>query len=160
MFLATLHSMLDLSSPARDWTHAPCVGRAESYPLDHQESRCCIACAGCHHEERGSRDDQAKFPLSGVPDPTPIASAPVTLSQPRMCDLCFWQNEMFNHLGMFRLVCVQSLSFVRLFVPLWTVARQSPLTVGFSRQEYWSELPFPPPGNRPNPGIEPPAPAL
>ena len=45
-------------------------------------------------------------------------------------------------------------------MPLWTVARQSPLSMGFSRQEYWSELPFPPPGNRPNPGIVPPAPAL
>ena len=80
----------------------------EGQSLTHWTTRkiaACISCAGCHHEERGSRDDQAKFPLSGVPDPTPIASAPVTLSQPRMCDLCFWQNEMFNHLGMFRLVC-------------------------------------------------------
>ena len=52
--------------------------------------------------------------------------------------------------------CVLShFSHVRLFVTLWTVARQAPLTMGFSRQEYWSELPCPPPGDLPHPGIEP-----
>ena len=43
---------------------------------------------------------------------------------------------------------------VRLFTTPWTVAHQSPLSMGFSRQEYWSGLPFPPPGDLPNPGIE------
>ena len=38
---------------------------------------------------------------------------------------------------------------------LWTVAHQAPLSMGFSRQEYWSELPCPPPGDLPNPGVEP-----
>ena len=42
----------------------------------------------------------------------------------------------------------------------WTVARQAPLSMGFSRQEYWSRLPFPSPGDLPNPGIEPQSPAL
>ena len=42
----------------------------------------------------------------------------------------------------------------------WTVARQAPLSMGFSRQEYWSGLPFPSPGGLPNPGIEPMYPAL
>ena len=37
----------------------------------------------------------------------------------------------------------------------WTVAHQAPLSMGFSSQEYWSGLPFPPPGDLPNPGIEP-----
>ena len=37
----------------------------------------------------------------------------------------------------------------------WTVTRQAPLSMGFSRQEYWNGLPFPPPGNLPNPGIKP-----
>ena len=48
---------------------------------------------------------------------------------------------------------------VRLFVTLWTVAHQAPLSMGYSRQEYWSGLPFPPPGDLPNPGIEPMLPA-
>ena len=41
----------------------------------------------------------------------------------------------------------------------WTVDRQAPLSMGFSRQEYWSALPFPPPGDLPDPGIEPKSPA-
>ena len=42
----------------------------------------------------------------------------------------------------------------------WTVAHQTPLSMGFSRQEYWSGLPFPLLGELPNPGIEPGSPAL
>ena len=42
-----------------------------------------------------------------------------------------------------------------LFVTLWIVARRVPLSMGFSRQEYWSGLPFPSPGDLPDPGIEP-----
>ena len=48
-----------------------------------------------------------------------------------------------------------SLSCVRLFETPWTVAHQFPLPMGFPRQEYWGVLPFPPPGDLPNPGIEP-----
>ena len=46
-------------------------------------------------------------------------------------------------------------SRVRLFATLWTRACQAPLSMGFSRQEYWSELPFPPPGDLSHPGMEP-----
>ena len=46
-------------------------------------------------------------------------------------------------------------SRVRLCVTLWTVAHQAALSVGFSRQEYWSGLPCPPPGDLPDLGIEP-----
>ena len=46
------------------------------------------------------------------------------------------------------------------FATLWTVARQTPLSMKFSRQEYWSGLPFPSPGDLPDPGIEPRFPAL
>ena len=49
-------------------------------------------------------------------------------------------------------VCAQLLSCVRLFVTPWTVARQAPLSTGFSRQNYWSGLPCPPPGDLPDPG--------
>ena len=52
-------------------------------------------------------------------------------------------------------VCAQLLRHVRRFAAPWTVARQAPVPVGFSRQEYWSGLPSPPPGDLPNPGIEP-----
>ena len=46
------------------------------------------------------------------------------------------------------------LSHVRLFETAWTVAGQAPLSVGFSRQEYWSVLPCSPQGELPDPGIE------
>ena len=55
---------------------------------------------------------------------------------------------------------VKSLSRVQLFATPWTVAYQAPLSTGFSRQEYWSGLPFPSPGDLPNPRIELRSPAL
>ena len=54
----------------------------------------------------------------------------------------------------------KSLSCVRLFVTPWTGAYQAPLSMRFFRQEYWSGLPFPSPGDLPDPGIEPRCPAL
>ena len=55
---------------------------------------------------------------------------------------------------------VKLLSFVRLFAAPWTVAHQAPPPMEFSRQEYWSGLPFPSPGDLPDPGIEPWSPSL
>ena len=57
-------------------------------------------------------------------------------------------------------VKVKSFSCVRLFATPWTVAYQAPPFMGFSRQEYWSGLPFPSPGDLPNPGIKPRSPAF
>ena len=54
----------------------------------------------------------------------------------------------------------KSLSRVGLFVTPWTVAYQASLSMGFSRQEYWSGLPFLSPGDLPDPGIEPGSPTL
>ena len=67
------------------------------------------------------------------------------------------RNEVLTHatnerpLKIFS-VCGQSLSHVPLFANPWTVARQAPLSMGSSRQEYWSRLPFPTPGDLPDPG--------
>ena len=55
---------------------------------------------------------------------------------------------------------MKSLSRVRLLVTPWTAAYQAPLSMGFSRQEYWSGLPLPSPGDLPKPGMEPASPAL
>ena len=66
-------------------------------------------------------------------------------------------------MAFFYLLCVFMLhcfSHVQLCVTLWTVAHQAPLSMGFSRQEYWSGLPCPSPGDLPDPGIEPMSPAL
>ena len=60
------------------------------------------------------------------------------------------------HSSIYTFMCVlHRFSRVQLFVTLWTVACQAPLSMGFSRQEYWSGLPCPPPGDLPNPGVEP-----
>ena len=65
-----------------------------------------------------------------------------------------------NLLAMQEKVKVKSLSRVQLFATPWTVAYQAPLSMGFSRQQYWSGLPFPSPGDLPDPGIKPRSPAL
>ena len=72
----------------------------------------------------------------------------------------FW--FIILHLGLYALRSdeVKSLSCVWLFATPRTVARQVPLSMGFSRQEYWSGLPFPSPGDLPYSGIEPGSPAL
>ena len=76
----------------------------------------------------------------------------------------FWKNSKHaeklkgytTNICMCRLSCF---SRVWLFATPWTVAHQAPLSMGFSRQEYWSGLPCPPPGDLPNPGIKPASPA-
>ena len=55
-------------------------------------------------------------------------------------------------------VCVCVFSHVQVFETQWTLAQQSPLSMIFSRQEYWSRLPFPPPGDLPQPEIKPMSP--
>ena len=57
-------------------------------------------------------------------------------------------------------VCVLSCSVVSNLATSWTVACQAPLSMGFPRQEYWSGLSFPPPGDLPDPGIEPSSPVV
>ena len=62
-----------------------------------------------------------------------------------------------THEWIWRTLCTYMLSYfscVQLFVTPWTAASQVPLFMGFSRQEYWSGLPYPPPGDLPDPGIE------
>ena len=55
----------------------------------------------------------------------------------------------------FLCMCAKSFSHVQLSVTLWTISCQVPLSMGFSRQEYWSGLFCPPPGDLPDPGVEP-----
>ena len=61
---------------------------------------------------------------------------------------------------LFIFVVVSLLSHIWLFATPWTVAHQPPLSMGISRQDYWSGLPCPPPGDLPNPGFKPTPPAL
>ena len=63
-----------------------------------------------------------------------------------------WVLYQLSHQG---LCMLNHFIHVQIFATLWTVACQAPLSIGFSRQQYWSGLPCPPPGDLPNPGIEP-----
>ena len=74
-------------------------------------------------------------------------------------DFYFLFNNSHNYHMDFSLDLVVSQSCSTLWTP-WTVARQFPPSMGFSRQEYWSGLPFPSPGGLPDPGIETGCPAL
>ena len=83
-------------------------------------------------------------------------------SSPKSYTIIKMKRQISSFLGTFftSLVKVKSLSRVRLFVTPWTVAHQAPPSMGISRQEYWSGLPFPSPGDLPNAGIKPGSPAL
>ena len=70
------------------------------------------------------------------------------------------ESNRYLHTSANELCCAESLSHAQLFVTPWTVAHQAPLSIGFPRQESWSGLPFPSPGDLPDPGIKPRLPAL
>ena len=71
-----------------------------------------------------------------------------------MINFC-WGIVGLQYCVSFNMCACCRLSRVQLFATPWTVAQQAPLSVGFSRQEYWSGLSFPPPGDLPDPEIEP-----
>ena len=88
-------------------------------------------------------------PPSGI-----LKIAAVSLEGYHLCSgLGFQQNG--TGYSLLRACMRWPLSCVRLFVATWTRAHQTPLSMEFSRQEYWSGVPFPPPGDLPDPKIEP-----
>ena len=99
------------------------------------------------HTHTHSHSIMPPFPTSPTPPPgktrceTPLPRKPLHRLYRSLASPCARLLSRFNH--------------VRLFATPWTVACQAPLSMGFSRQEHWSGLPCPPPGNLPNPGIEP-----
>ena len=70
------------------------------------------------------------------------------------------RNKSLNHEREYHYRARVFSSHIQLFATQWTVTCQAPLSIGFSRQEYWGGLPFPPPGDLPDPGITPVSPAL
>ena len=91
-------------------------------------------------------------PIDGSPWGSPIP----WILQARTLE---WAAISFSNAWKWK-VKVKSLSRVRLLATPWTVAYQAPPPMEFSRREYWSGVPFPSPGDLPNPGIEPRSPAL
>ena len=78
----------------------------------------------------------------------------------KILDAWGWCTGTTQRDGMGREEGSKSLSYVRLFAAPWTIARQAPMSMELSRQEYWSGLPFPSPEDHPNPEIKPGSPAL
>ena len=85
-------------------------------------------------------------------------------TSPRVTCVCLLALQLSNcSFGLFETsvkVKVKPLSRVQLFATPWTVGHQARASMGLPRQEYWSGLPFPSPGDLPDPGIEPGSPAL
>ena len=103
---------------------------------------------------------------------TPVSFCTVLLLSQQSIVLCYvslflfqkettLDQETYPLLNIICCVCTQLLRRVQLFAIPWTVvAHQAPLSLGFPKQEYWSGLPFPSPGDLPNPGIKLASPAL
>ena len=83
-----------------------------------------------------------------------------SLRRQALCAWCTSLLKLCDHLLFPLCVLVKLLSRVQLLGIPWTVAYQAPPSMEFPRQEYWSGLPFPSPGNLPDPGIKPRSPAL
>ena len=106
-----------------------------------------VKASACKVGDLGSIPGSGRFPGEG--------NGTIFLKLIWLRSSCFWRSMPVNMLSHF--------SRVWLFATLWTVARQAPLSMEFSRQEDWSGLPFPSPGGLPDPGIKlksPASPAL
>ena len=100
------------------------------------------------------------FPLEETGSVVSVAYQPRAERWTRSFWLCYFARLLKQSAANGVCMCAQLLSCVRLLVTLWPVAHQAPPSMGFPRQESWSGLPFPPPGNLPDPGMEPASPAL
>ena len=101
---------------------------------------------------------------ASVPPWSPVHSADGEVMRRNIleADLAWLPNLVHPPLSILskEFVAVWSLSHIQLFASPWNVAHQAPLSMGFSRQKYWSGLPFPPSGDFPYPGIKPTSLAL
>ena len=94
------------------------------------------------------------------PSPEDLPDPGTELASPSLAEFGLFATESPGALRFYKVkVKVKSVMSNSLETP-WTVAYQAPLSAGFSRQEYWSGLPFPSPGALTNPGIKPGSPAL
>ena len=110
----------------------------------------------CAQEQLSHHLYLLEAPPGMIPPPTTAVHPTAFYSTHQTLYICWF---CLTALSFFCLICgdLVTKSCPTLATP-WTVAHQAPLSMGFSRQEYWSGLPFPPPGDLPIPGIEPASP--
>ena len=131
--------------------------------------QCIYSIVSCTEVSAGFQINGGKYPIHRSVNGISLFSPNLYIDSYRL----FWRNSYFTRFVSYgfqwHCLCSQKekernkvklLSCVRLFVTPWTVAYRAPPSMGFSRQKYWSRLPFPYPGDLPNPGIEPGSPAL
>ena len=139
------------SSRPRDWTWVSCI-TGDSLLLNHGGSPIYTYAAAA------AKSLQSCPTLCNPIDSSPQGSPVPGILQARTLE---WVAISFTmHESEKWKLKVKSLSPVWLFATPWTAAYQAPPSMGFSRQEYWSGLPLPSPGDLPDPGIEPGSPAL
>ena len=158
------------SSPIRYWMGSPAL-QADSFCLSHQGSPSlgwALRKLRVWEYQRLAPNSWGAYQRNDFNEPR-LLYLPINIKATNSLTWDTWLSLINNHLLMFRLssLCckvkwskVKSLSSVRLFVTPWTVAYHTPPSMGFSRQEYWSRVPFLPPEDLPDPGIEPRCPAL
>ena len=130
--------------------------------------QCVHSKVSCTEVSAGFQINGGKYPIHRSVSGISLFSLNLYIDSYRL----FWRNSYFTRFVSYRFSVtllmfpkkerkkVKLLSCVQLFVTPWTVAYRAPPSMGFSRQKYWSRLPFPYPGDLPNPGIEPGSPAL
>ena len=133
-----------------DWYEGAFLGKRRSKPL-HRGSPLHVS-PGRYMDTGWEHQQRMKIWQPVVADPPPKSqNLPVDETQ---------NTPASKFTASFVVVAFYSLSRVRLFVTWWTVAHEAPPSMGCPRQEYWSGLPFPSPGDLPRPGIKPRSPAL
>ena len=119
-----------LSAHTHTHTHTPLEVSLKELPWPSQRSM-------CHHQ----LETVLEPPMPGVSDSGTLAWGPRGACEEVPWCCCCWRGDFFENCG--------SNTLPACSVTLWTVARQAPASMGFSRREYWSGLPFPPPSALP-----------
>ena len=156
--------MGDLCSLTRGWIQVPCIARQIVNHWTTKEGHSKFFYSSCFQVSFLSlatkrTDDRPSFqslPMTLISAITLIIIVCLPRSREEWCFVCLQRLQYLPQCLEF----AQSLCCVWLFAAPWTVACQTPLSIGFPRQEYWSGLPFPSPGDLAYPGINSVSPAL
>ena len=144
-------NLLSLLNPAKPKRNAFLVSPSNCSPLLHEWAT---------WEAQGIRAGSGRSPRRRHGNPLQYSYLEDPMDREAWCAIDHRVPKSWTWLSRLSAQLVKSLSCVRLFVTLWTVAYHAPLFMRFSKQEYWRGLPFPSPEDLPDPGIKPRSPTL